>query len=249
VRSFSIEVAWQVTSVTVIRKVFGGLRRQSHCETCRNKLVHTHEFGYPKTSPIAVSATGHQFAVVAGGSFSIIICQMLSGGVVARLTGHASTVTGLSWMHDDHVLCSASLDGTVIFWNCQTRQRLQDFDYANKMQQFQSVFAMPQIGRVTIRAKSGLLCCIERGDLITHTSGPTGNMLGSCLLGFGRVLLVGDAVGNIHSWPWHGKQEVGRSSQLPAHSAQLLHLCACAGQSMLVSAAADGTVIVWDVQV
>lgn len=208
-----------------------------------------HEFGYPKSFPITVSSAGHLFAAVVGGYFSIIICETLSGEVVARLKGHASTVTSLSWTHDDQILCSASVDGTVMFWNWQTQQRLQDMEYANKQQQFQSVFAMSTNGHVTLRSQSGILCCIEHGELVKLASGPSGKALGTCLLGSGRVLLVGDTAGNIHCCPWHTKSGECDPPQHSAHSTPLLHMCACAGQSMLISSAADGTMIVWDLQV
>lgn len=168
---------------------------------------------------------------------------------MARLKGHASTVTALSWSQDDQILCSASVDGSVIFWNWRTRQRIQDFDYTNKCQQVQTVMAMPEDGHVTIRAQSGQVFYIEHGEVVKHVPGPPGKVAGACLLGYGRILLIGDRAGNIHSWPWHAKPVICAPLLISAHSVALLHMCSCAGQSMLVSTATDGTVIIWDMQV
>lgn len=211
--------------------------------------MHAHEFGYPKTFPLVLSSAGCLFGAVMGGSFSIVVCKTFTGQVMARLKGHASTVTALSWTHDDRILCSASVDGSVIFWNWKTRQRLQEFDYTNKLQQMQSVMAMPKEGHVTIRAQSGLISCVEHGEAVKNVSGPPGKAAGACLLGFGSILLIGDTVGNIHCWPWHVKPGISSPQLLPAHSVALLHICSCAGQSMLASTAVDGTVIIWDLQV
>jgi WD40 repeat protein len=42
---------------------------------------------------------------------------------IGTYSGHAKTVTALSWSHDSSQIASASLDGTVQIWKSQTGKR------------------------------------------------------------------------------------------------------------------------------
>lgn len=211
------------------------------------------EYGLKRCSPIAFSRSGELFAAVEGNSFTITIMCLHSGNIKCKLSGHGSPVTALSWSDGDRTLCSTCTGGACLFWDCDTHQRLQQIEHINKLQQWCAVASMPPFGQATARGATGLVHTVQDGEVSCEITVPPGTNLGLALLGAGKVLLIGDAVGNLLCFPWSptlpARDRMRQQFCTAAHSAAVICICPAANETLLVSAAADGTIIVWDTQV
>lgn len=211
------------------------------------------EYQIKRCSPIVFSRSGDRFATVEGGTFSITIMCLHSGVVKCKLSGHGGPITGLSWSDGDRTLSSVSTDGACLFWDCATYQRLQQIEYINKLQQWSAVAAMPVLGQAAARSATGLVHQVQDGDVSCEIAVPPGTNLGLALLAAGKVLVTGDAMGNLLCYPWSstipGRDRVRQQLRTASHSAAVMHICPAANETLLVSAAADGTVVVWDTEV
>lgn len=220
---------------------------------CRAQCQKVVEYPLKRCTPLVFSRSGEQFAAVEGSSFSISVLCLYSGEMKCKLSGHGGPITGLSWSEGDRTLCSVSTDGACLFWDCATQQRLQQVEYINKLQQWSSVAAMPVFGQATARSAAGLVHVCQGGDSTCEIGVPPGRNLGLALLASGKVLVIGDALGNLLCFPWSstisGGERVRQQLRTASHSAAVIQICSAANESLVVSAAADGTVIVWDVQV
>lgn len=199
------------------------------------------------------SRSGELFAAVEGTSFTIVIMALHSGDVKCKFSGHGGLVTGLSWSEHDHTLCSVSSDGACLFWDISSQQRLRQVEYINNMRPLSAVSAMPVPGYATARSTSGQAQAIVDGDVSCEVAVPPGAGLGMELLGDGNVLVLGDAMGNLLCYPWSScipaRDRIHKRLLTTSHSAAVISVCAAANETLLVSAAADGTVIIWDAQV
>jgi WD40 repeat protein len=211
------------------------------------------EYPLKHCSPLVFSHSGELFAAVEDGSLSITVMCLHSGDVKCKLSGHGGPITGISWSDGDRTLCSVATDGACLFWDTYNHLRLQSMDHIDKLQQWCGVAAMPALGQATARGATGLVQVIQDGRASSQIAVPAGVNLGLALLGAGRVLVVGSAMGKLLCYPWSstvpGKERVRQQLRTAAHSAAVMRIYPAANEALLVSAAADGTVIVWDMQV
>jgi WD40 repeat protein len=211
------------------------------------------DYGLRQCTPLALSNSGSRFAVVENGSFTILLVALYTGECMGKLRGHGGPITALSWSEGDRTLCSASSDGAVLFWDGASQQRLQRFEHVNKILQLGAVAAMAPQGHASSRAASGLVCELQNGQVVCEVGLPPGRQLPICLLAGGRVLIGGSSCGALLSYPWApelpGPARARQQMQTPAHSSRVQHLRSVANETILVSAAADGTIIAWDMQV
>jgi WD40 repeat protein len=179
--------------------------------------------------------------------------SVYSGEVKCKFSGHGGHITALSWSECDRTICSVSTSGACLFWDCATYQRLQQVECINKLQQWSAVAAMPGFGQATARGASGLVHVLQDGKVTCEIGVPPGTHLGMTLLASGNVLVLGDAAGNLLSYPWSSSipanDRLRQQIRTAAHSAAVMYIFSAANETLLVSAAADGTIIVWEPQV
>lgn len=74
----------------------------------------------PRIQPRSPLACGKDVVAYPTAENAVEILAIDSGRVLHTLRGHKSQVTALAFTHDNAVLATASLDGTVHLWNAQT---------------------------------------------------------------------------------------------------------------------------------
>jgi WD40 repeat protein len=220
---------------------------------CRDRFVAINEYNITKAAPLAFCASGYLFAAAGAGSFSITVYETFTGETYTRLKGHTGRVANVAWTRDDSILVSCSLDGAVIFWDIRSRSRLKDLQFGNKLNQFDTLVPSSDGRSAAVRSRSGTITLVKDGCAAHDVEGPAGDKTPVLVLGGEQLLAAGNGIGEIQTWPWPravpAPQSFQQSMALPAHGAPVSAMCVCAGGTMLVSASADGVVIVWDMQV
>ena len=120
------------------------------------------DFAIPKGDAVAFSNGGHLLAAVGKGS-TISVFSSCTYACVARLKGHVSTVTGMSWSSEDEVLVSTSSGGATYFWDVSTQQRIKDLDYVDKTSNFQTVLPIGNGQAAVVRNVAGEIRHIQVG--------------------------------------------------------------------------------------
>jgi WD40 repeat protein len=200
---------------------------------------------------MAFSSTGHLLA--AASAAVITLYKSMSREAVSRLKGHLSSVTALSWSADDRILLSASLGGTVYFWDVASQSRLRELDYIDKSCTFASLHLMRSGNRAVARSSEGSIHLIDDGacpHALTTPASAAGPMQ---LVANDGMVLAGSDDGNVLSWPWPQALPAAamhqEASTTAAHASAVRHVRAAGNGSLLITAAEDGVVLVWSLQV
>jgi WD40 repeat protein len=189
---------------------------------------------------------------VASGA-TIFIYRTISQEVIGRLKGHMSVVTALRWAADDRTLLSASAGGAVYFWDTATCQRLRDREFVDKGCNFHGLHISANGQRGATRSTDGVVHFIQDGASAHSVSAPPGLSLPIAVTPSEQFLLVATARGDLLSWPWPVKLPAPpyfqSSTTTPAHGGAIRQMCFAGMGSLVVTAADDGIMMVWSLQV
>jgi WD40 repeat protein len=204
-----------------------------------------------KADALAFSSSGHYFAVSAAALITIF--ATITRTAVGRLKGHMSTVTAMRWSPDDRTLLSGSAGGAVYFWDLVTMSRVRDWEYVDKVSTFSAVQLCADGKHGVVRATQGAVHIVAEGASIHSVPAAPGNAAPLALVANERMILGGTDTGDIQSWAWPpalpAPPSFAEGVVTAAHGAPLRHLCVAGNGSMLVTAADDGTILVWSMQV
>jgi WD40 repeat protein len=219
--------------------------------SCRNAFIEKGSVNLSKATALSFSSSGHSFAVASGAT--IFIYRTLSQEVIGRLKGHMSAVTAIRWAADDRTLVSASAGGAVYFWDTATCQRLRDREFVDKSCNFQGLHISANGQRGAARSTDGIVHLIQDGVSTHHVAAPPGFALPIAVTPAEHFLLATTSTGDLLSWPWPTKLPAPsyfqRCSSTPAHGAAIRHVCFAGMGTLVVTAADDGIMMVWSLQV
>jgi WD40 repeat protein len=222
-----------------------------HPTACRNQFVERTSFSISRATALAFSSSGHYFAVASGSVISLY--NTLACTFVGKLKGHLSAVSTIRWAADDRTLLSTSSGGVVYVWDIVTMQRLRECEFINKACNFHGLQISADGHRAAARSTQGEIHLLSCGASVHHVMVPPGANLPIVLTAGERMLLAGTAAGEIIAWPWPEQTPAPAFYQeavtTAAHVAPLQHMCVAGMGSLLVTAAGDGTIIVWSLQV
>ena len=86
------------------------------------KQVKLHPSGAQSWYRRTVTASEHNFAFAS--TLAVYVYRLEDFTMQALLTGHDRTITCIEWSpHSRNVLCTASVDGTLVLWNTLTGER------------------------------------------------------------------------------------------------------------------------------
>lgn len=90
-------------------------------------------------SLINIEEFSHDYQQVAllNPKYQIEIRDVITNKLITTLTGHNSSINGISWSPDNHILVSASADQTIRLWNVTTGDAIATFsDYSGDTYDF-----------------------------------------------------------------------------------------------------------------
>ena len=218
---------------------------------CRNHFEELGNIPITKVTTVKFSTSGQHFAVAA--TTIIFIYTTATQERTAKLKGHVSAVTALHWSTNDSILLSASAGGAVYYWDLAIQRRILASEYVDKLQHFAAAHLCADAATGVVRSLYGEILMLRCGAVQHTVAGPKGHTAPMVLAAGERLLFAGTEAGEVHCWPWPAELPAKPLYQVPsvthAHAAPVAHMRVAGGGSILVTAATDGTIIAWSLQV
>ncbi|XP_065072592.1 cilia- and flagella-associated protein 57 [Ochlerotatus camptorhynchus] len=200
----------------------------------------TKVFNYPNCTQLKFSNHGHLLAAAHGNIISLICIFTFS--VIQTLKGHNGTILSLSWSTDDLFLASGGNDGAIYKWNVVTGERMEEivqkgihYRSLSLTSDANSVFAITNTGLIREMCKSD----INREFKIPELTPLTDISLSRSDL----IMFVGTEKGHLY----YVDSSNGNCSNFRFFNTKITKVCMTYNDCTLVTAADDGTLIIWTI--
>jgi WD40 repeat protein/energy-coupling factor transporter ATP-binding protein EcfA2 len=167
--------------------------------------------------------------------------------IIQYLHGHSDIIVGVAFSPDGKVLASGGYDNTVILWDVQNRQPI-DQPLKGHTGFVQSVAFSPDGKTLASSGDDGtvILWDVESRQIVDQLKGHSNTIRSVAFSPDGKILASGSFDRTIILWDVESRQPIG--DPLTAHSAGVYSLAFSPDGSLLASGSIDETIILWDMQ-
>uniref|UniRef100_A0A1Q3G5C9 Putative golgin subfamily protein n=1 Tax=Culex tarsalis TaxID=7177 RepID=A0A1Q3G5C9_CULTA len=200
----------------------------------------TKAFNFPNCTQLKFSNLGHLLAAAHGKIISLIC--IFTFEVVQTLKGHNGTILSLSWSTDDAILASGGNDGAIYKWNVVTGERMEEI--VQKGIHYRSLALTSDAHSVFAITNTGLIREMCKSDILREFKIPELTPLTDIALSRSdAIMFVGTEKGHLYNVDGSN----GNCSNIRFFNTKITKICITYNDCTLVTAADDGTLIVWKI--
>ncbi|XP_035915826.1 cilia- and flagella-associated protein 57 [Anopheles stephensi] len=206
-------------------------------------LKETKSFNLASCTQLQFSNQGHLLAA-AHGKMITLIC-IFTFEVVQSLKGHNGSILSLAWSTDDAVLVSGGNDGAIYKWNVVTGERLEEV--VQKGIQYRSIALTSDAHSVYSITNTGLIREVAKSDIAREFKIPELTPLTDmALTRSDAILFVGSVKGHLYNVqvPLVDTSS-GNCTNFRFFNTKVTKICITYDDCTLITAADDGTLIIW----
>uniref|UniRef100_A0A6E8VUB9 Uncharacterized protein n=1 Tax=Anopheles coluzzii TaxID=1518534 RepID=A0A6E8VUB9_ANOCL len=206
-------------------------------------LKETKSFNLASCTQLEFSNQGHLLAA-AHGKMITLIC-IFTFEVVQSLKGHNGSILSLAWSTDDAVLVSGGNDGAIYKWNVVTGERLEEV--VQKGIHYRSIALTSDAHSVYSITNTGLIREVAKSDIAREFKIPELTPLTDMALARSdAILFVGSVKGHLYNVqvPLVDTSS-GNCTNFRFFNTKVTKICITYDDCTLITAADDGTLIIW----
>ncbi|XP_035778469.1 cilia- and flagella-associated protein 57-like [Anopheles albimanus] len=208
-------------------------------------LQETKSFNLASCTQLQFSNQGHLLAAAHGKTITLIC--IFTFEVVQTLKGHNGSILSLSWSTDDAILASGGNDGAIYKWNVVTGERLEEV--VQKGIQYRSLALTSDAQSVYSITNTGLIREVAKSDIAREFKIPELTPLTDMALARSdAILFVGSVKGHLYNVqvPLVDTSS-GNCTNFRFFNTKVTKICITYDDCTLITAADDGTLIVWHI--
>ncbi|XP_055598286.1 cilia- and flagella-associated protein 57-like [Uranotaenia lowii] len=200
----------------------------------------TKAFNYPNCTQLKFSNHGHLLAAAHDKIISLIC--IFTFEVVQTLKGHNGTVLSLCWSADDLMLSSGGNDGAIYKWNVIGGERMEEI--VQKGIHYRSLAMSSDGASVFAITNSGLIREMWKSDILREFKIPNLTPLTDIALSRSdSIMFVGTEKGHLYNVD----SSNGNCNNFRFFNTAITKICITYNDYTLVTAADDGTLVVWTI--
>ncbi|XP_058125091.1 cilia- and flagella-associated protein 57 [Anopheles ziemanni] len=208
-------------------------------------LKETKSFNLANCTQLQFSNQGHLLAAAHGKSITLIC--IFTFEIVQTLRGHNGAILSLSWSTDDAILASGGNDGAIYKWNVVTGERLEEV--VQKGIHYRSLALTADAHSVYSITNTGLIREVAKSDIAREFKIPELTPLTDMALARSdAILFVGSVKGHLYNVqvPLVDTSS-GNCTNFRFFNTKVTKICITYDDCTLITAADDGTLIVWHI--
>uniref|UniRef100_A0A182NUB5 WD_REPEATS_REGION domain-containing protein n=1 Tax=Anopheles dirus TaxID=7168 RepID=A0A182NUB5_9DIPT len=209
-------------------------------------LKETKSFNLASCTQLQFSNQGHLLAA-AHGKMITLIC-IFTFEIVQTLKGHNGSILSLAWSTDDAALVSGGNDGAIYKWNVVTGERLEEV--VQKGIQYRAIALTSDAHSIYSITNTGLIREVAKSDIAREFKIPELTPLTDMALARSdAILFVGSVKGHLYNVqvPLVDTSS-GNCTNFRFFNTKVTKICITYDDCTLITAADDGTLIVWHIQ-
>ncbi|XP_058450791.1 cilia- and flagella-associated protein 57 [Malaya genurostris] len=200
----------------------------------------TKTFNFPSCSQLKFSNQGHLLAAAHGKTISLIC--IFTFDVIQTLKGHNGKILSLSWSMNDAILASGGSDGAIYKWNVATGDRIEEI--VQKGIHYRSLALTGDANSVYAITNTGLIREMFKSDIYREFKIPELTPLTDIAMSRSdAIMFVGTEKGHLY----YVDSSNGNCNNFRFFNTTITKICITYNDSTLVTAASDGTLIIWTI--
>ncbi|XP_053692096.1 cilia- and flagella-associated protein 57 [Sabethes cyaneus] len=199
----------------------------------------TKVFNFPSCTQLKFSNQGHLLAAAHGKLINLI--SIFTFEIIQTLKGHNGKILSLSWSSDDAILASGGDDGAIYKWNVVTGERVEEI--VQKGIHYRSLALTSDANSVYAITNTGLIREMCKSDINREFKIPELTPLTDIAMSRSDVIMfVGTEKGHLYN-----VDGSGNCTNFRFFNTSITKTCLTYNDSTLITAAADGTLIIWTI--
>ncbi|XP_058814914.1 cilia- and flagella-associated protein 57 [Topomyia yanbarensis] len=198
----------------------------------------TKTFNFPSCTQLKFSNQGHLLAAAHGKIISLIC--IFTFEVIQTLKGHNGKILSLSWSTDDAILASGGDDGAIYKWNVVTGDRMEEI--VQKGIHYRSLTLTSDAHSVYAITNTGLIREMFKSDIFREFKIPELTPLTDIAMSRSdTIMFVGTEKGHLY----YVDSSNGNCNNFRFFNTEITKICITYNDCTLVTAASDGTLVIW----